>query len=331
MTDVVKQVPFLGVCICRVSHTAQSENSFFSQGGDAANWTTIAQYGGADGTKLNWRGNWSEGEHYSAAPISGGGSAPDPSETDVVPDELFPALRFGEPDAGAGTGAEALPIGLHFGPAVHGPEAAPAPEPEEETLPIAEAVHTALRNQVVEYGGEPALWPPFSASTREGKVAELFEPQDNGAPLPVGDQAQPAERPSDAITSRYLLLETDNAKEPVFRSWALLTVRELQRAQTDLGGKRFEISGAVIVDVFTSIDSLRGGDGSVKARKTKAIDSVEALAMATEFQRIYDAGQIRFEGGRVLLSGAKMNEVGISGKWYQVRVTAPFKYYQTRG
>ena len=181
--------------------------------------------------------------------------------------------------------------------------------------PRAEHVHLALRNRIIEYD------PPTSLF--DGNPLPLW-----GTDLTDADAlfTQPATESGGSY--RYLFTETDPEPEPSSHNWALMVTRDVERAQTDLGGFRFEVSGAVIIDVFVLSREMRSRS---LAASTAAVDSADALLIAGELARVYDSGAARVPGGgRALLRGASINEVGISGKWYQVRVTAPYNYYQTR-
>ena len=181
--------------------------------------------------------------------------------------------------------------------------------------PRAEHVHLALRNRIIEYD------PPTS----------LFDDE----PLPLWGTGltdadalftQPATESGGSY--RYLFTETDPEPEPSAHNWALMVTRDVERTQTDLGGFRFEVRGAVIIDVYVLSRNMRTRS---LAASSAAVDSSDALLIAGELARVYDSGAVRIlGGGRAILNGASINEIGIAGKWYQVRVTAPFNYYQTR-
>ena len=218
-----------------------------------------------------------------------------------------------------------------------------------ELAPKTVDVHQGLRDMAARYNPPQAnrtdarlpandrllhLWPlempPLSAD-------ELFRRADGVEDkYPVGDLEGPTPYPP---TSRYLYLEDDPEKEPAVHDWALLVVRDTQRRQTDLRGTRFSVDGAVIIDVFTLVQPRPPAESGSRAsaddfffrvKDPGLIFSHDALKIAEEFQRVYDSGVARFDGGRAILGGASINEVGVSGKWYQVRVTALFSYYQRR-
>lgn len=332
MTDFVR-LGSTGGLICRVSHTATGESIYDDFAAFLANWTDMGEATLDDGTLLRWRGDWQSGAHYSADPLDTGDPADDDDSDDPGHDVLVPEpFRIGV-SLGAPQTTRLYPEPFRIGVRLWEPIAELGHKrPVERTAtPSSQTVHRAIRDRAFEYqppksslkqGGHRIplhLW-----STEVGDAATLFSKGASG--YPVGDQA--GQRPDDP-TSRYLYLEADVEKEPAGGHWALMVIRDVQRKQTDLAGSRFDVSGAVIIDVFT-LAQPRGPTDGVAVADTAAIDSFDALAIATEFQRVYDSGVVRFDGGRAILSGASINEVGISGKWYQVRVTAPFLYYQTR-
>ena len=156
--------------------------------------------------------------------------------------------------------------------------------------------HRAIRDFAIHYGSfdstAPRLWRE-SATTAD----EIF-----GLTLGDGDE------------HRRLALELDPQQEPQRGPWALMVIRDIDRRQTDLAGRRFEGDGALIVDVHVYVTD-------------PGADRI-AASIAAEFACVYGIGSILSDAGRIIMNGPTIRQLGPEGKWYRVRVDAPFRWYE---
>ena len=154
--------------------------------------------------------------------------------------------------------------------------------------------HRAIRDFAFHYGrfdaDAPRLWPE-SVTTAD----ELFD-------LPLDDR------------NRRLAVELDPQQEPQRGPWALMVIRDIDRRQTDLAGRRFEGDGAAIVDVHVYVTDA--GADRIAAR------------IASELACVYGIGSILSDAGRIIMNGPTIRQLGPEGKWYRVRVDAPFRWYE---
>lgn len=110
-------------------------------------------------------------------------------------------------------------------------------------------------------------------------------------------------------------IENENFKPPSTGSWVRVWLRHGPSAQVTLGqvgNRKFERDGSVLVNVFTNVGAGRGA-GDALAKQVRAI---------FEGKRITDT-TIRF-------FQVPIQEAAPDGKWYQTNVIADFRYTEVK-
>ena len=321
MGDVVDGGSTFGeqnVYLCVTSHTSGTDiltDLFFS-----GNWQQLASATNLDdGHLLRYRGSWQQNTEYSGDPIvagEGGGDDFD-IETTKIPQRLNILICPKTPEVHSGPQEDALGLGIKIGieePILYNGPVQPTDADAVEGTKVEDALRKKMWSR-----GEPA--PLGMALNLPYHPYPIVDGWTDGDPFP--DLRSIAD-------GRLVYFETDPDQEPKLApkgeesktTWALFIVRETARTQTDLAGRRFDVNGALIVDVFTEVIPLRPD--------LQTDEENPAMVSARKFAELYDSGTVLGDGIRLYMTGSRLNQIGVDGKWYRVRVEAPFRYYDTR-
>ena len=298
------------IYLCITSHTSgtnQAIDLFLSN-----NWLQLASATNLDdGHLLRYRGSWQPNTEYSGDPIIAGEGGDFDDETTKIPERLNILLDPAMPEVYSGSTEDAHELGIGLTllePIVYNGDATESTDGKSE---IDRKVETALRCKMYA-GGELAELGPLDAG-------HPYMKDHDGDPMPNHCTAH-LRTVSDG---RRVYFDTDPEAEPPLKddpTWAVFVVRETGRIQTDLAGRRFDVNGALIVDVRTPVKGI----SSTLPDKNPAMVAAEAL------QKLYNSGTVVGDGVRLYMTGSRINTIGPDGKWYMVRVEAPFRYYETR-
>ena len=296
MADIVSLSNNFGrqnVLVCINSHTSgENEATAVFISGNWQQLATVIQPD--DGTLFRYRGEWAPNTEYSAdaiaAPSDDDGGSDDPVNDHEIAGRLRIGLVVHSPyeysltPAGGFDEATPLRIGL---------------TPTKPRYTPANTIKAALEDHV--------LYDPDSDN--DNRFGDVVRPESwNEAVETRG------------ATGRRFLRDVDTEKEPYGeRSWALIIPRQTSRQSTNLGGTRFEVHGATIIQIYSHLLTEKS---QVENR---------ALVAAGAIKSHFDSGVIKTrDGKRIILTGANVQEMGADGKWYVVRVIAPFRYYDTK-
>ncbi len=108
---------------------------------------------------------------------------------------------------------------------------------------------------------------------------------------------------------------TQSTEIPQGSSWARLVVRHTSSNLDSLGppgGRKFRRDGNVIVSVFTPLDTF-----------TETVDAIVRTA-----RQVFEGKTLT--PNTVYFRAVSVNEIGPDGPWFQVNVTAPFHYFETK-
>ena len=108
--------------------------------------------------------------------------------------------------------------------------------------------------------------------------------------------------------------DDDGSKRDTSQPWARISIfhaLSFQQTSGPVGGRIFQRTGSIIVNVFAPLSS---GEGLTQAE-----------ALATIAQNAFE-GKTAGPGGCIWFRNVSINEIGPDGAWFQFNITADFLY-----